>query len=363
MDTPFLNHQPALPRSLVSSGILRDTFTIVDVGASGGIPNVWYSFGDRLRAFAFDPLTAEVERLNSAKPAVGTVQYVDAYIVRSSEAQDESPNAEYDIIGRSSTWRSLKLTSTNRQKETYNSGAELRYSQNRYSIDEFMTLQGVSSVDFIKTDTDGHDYAVLLGARETLTKRGVLGVVAEVNFNSHSHPQANLLANNDLYLRSLGFSLFDLDVRRYTRAALPGKFRHNIPAQTVRGQLGQADVLYLRDFLDADFRAKCSDFEATNQRLLKMVCLFEIFGLNDCAIELINAYGETLKEVADLEQLKSVLTEEASGEPDYAAYIDRFENFVKAKQYATFPDGYAVAGEGFLMMRDNDPKTAVFRRS
>lgn len=363
MDTPFLNHSPSLPPYFVSAGILADPFTVVDVGASGGIPHVWYSFGDRLVAYAFDPLVSEVDRLNACKPGVGSVEYLDAYVVRSSsEDEERSPGDDYGIISRSSTWRALELTSTDRRKEAYNSGLELRYSSNRFSIDEFMRERAINTVDFIKTDTDGYDYSVLLGAKETLVSRGVLGVVAEVNFNSHSHPESNLFANNDLYLRSLGFTLYDIDVRRYTRAALPGKFRHDIPAQTIRGQLGQADALYLRDFLDDDFRAKWPNLQPSSQQLLKMIILFQIFGLNDCAIELIDGYSETLEHVLDLEQVRSILTEEACGVADYALYIRQFETFVKEGRYAAFPDDYVVASQGCLLTRNNDPKTAIFRR-
>jgi len=355
-----MNHRPALPRSLVGTGTLTERFTVIDVGASGGIPGVWFQFGSRLVAYAFDPLVAEVERLNKTKPPLGSVEYIDAFVVRSSSEPDEQLHTGYETVGRSSTIRSLRLTKTDQHKDLYNAGAEVVYTSNRYSIDEFTSRRGIESVDFIKTDTDGYDYSVLLGAEETLRRRRVLGVIAEVDFNGSNHPHVNLFANNDLYLRSLGFKLFDLDIRRYTRAALPGKFRHNMQAQTVRGQPAQADALWLRDFVDPGFQ-KTWTTEPSAQQLLKMVLLFEIFGLNDCAIELIDAFSESLSPIVDIELLRSVLTEEASGVSDYGQYMSSFEEYVRAGRFAAFPDDYVIATEGYLSTREGDPKTAVFR--
>jgi len=362
MQTASFNPQPQLLKSLVAARRLAEPFTLLDVGASGGISDVWYCFGDNLVAYGFDPLLSEVERLNAAKPPIGKVEYIAAHIVRSCNASQDDSEKHCSVHYRTSAVRAQEISGRNYWQDAFNSGAELRYSEERFSIDEFVAQHGLGSVDFIKTDVDGHDYSVLLGAKKTLESAGVLGVAVEVNFNAGPHPEANLLSSNDAYLRSLGFRIFDIDVRRYTRAALPGKFRYKIPAQTTQGQVVQADVIYLRDFVEASFSRDRSPVQLTLPRLLKMVALFEIFGLNDCAVELINAYADDFKPAFDIEQLISVLSEEFCGTPDYGEYMRRFEHYMKERRYDEFPDGYAVQGEGFVLRSHNDPASMTFRQ-
>ena len=66
-----------------------------------------------------------------------------------------------------------------------------------------------------------HDLEVLMGARGLL-EAGVLGLLVEVQLQGASHEYANTFANIDRYLRHLGFSLFDVELYRYSRSALPG---------------------------------------------------------------------------------------------------------------------------------------------
>ncbi len=38
------------------------------------------------------------------------------------------------------------------------------------TIDEFVKKEGINRLDFIKIDTDGHEYDVLMGAQKTIAK-------------------------------------------------------------------------------------------------------------------------------------------------------------------------------------------------
>jgi len=76
-------------------------------------------------------------------------------------------------------------------------------------------------VDFLKTDTDGHDYPVLRGAANLLRECPVLGIAVEVQFHGATHPHAETFSTIDCFPRHHGFSLPDLTPVRYNRAALP----------------------------------------------------------------------------------------------------------------------------------------------
>lgn len=72
---------------------------------------------------------------------------------------------------------------------------------------------------------------------------------------------------------------------RYTRGVLPGHFVYDIPAQTHEGQVLWADAVYLRIWRRRDEERWAMRLSA--EQTLKLICLFEIFGLPGCAGELV----------------------------------------------------------------------------
>ena len=54
---------------------IASPFTLVDIGCGGGIDASWRILGDRLRAFAFDPNLAEVERLRQSETLPGVTYW------------------------------------------------------------------------------------------------------------------------------------------------------------------------------------------------------------------------------------------------------------------------------------------------
>ena len=65
---------------LVSDRLGDAQFTLIDIGCSGGIDEVWRVFGSRLRAFGFDPNLQEVERLNVAAKSQHGIEYIAAFV-------------------------------------------------------------------------------------------------------------------------------------------------------------------------------------------------------------------------------------------------------------------------------------------
>ena len=55
----------------ISERLGDEAFTVIDVGCSGGIDRIWRLFGERLRAFGFDPNVDECARLAAAETLPG----------------------------------------------------------------------------------------------------------------------------------------------------------------------------------------------------------------------------------------------------------------------------------------------------
>ncbi len=323
-----INYNPRLTQYVMQKHLLKDSnFYLVDVGASGGIAQHWKAFGKDLSGFGFDPLVNECARLNALNTCP-KFRYLSCYIVSGNESVDQYARLEsanfYETTGkfaRSSAWKMMQLLQMNYGKEAFNQGEELILSHDQISLDAFFLKNGVKSVDFIKIDTDGFDYSVLKGSEKLLNDENMIGILVECHFNAAHHPYANSFRNIDSFLAEKGFSLFDLSVWRYTKGELPGKFVYKIPAQTISGQVTWGDAFYLRDFIQMQKMGK----QIPTAQILKMACVQEIFGLPDCAAELLLTFRDQLKLTIDVDHCLDLLAADMGLYSSYRKHLNRFQ--------------------------------------
>jgi FkbM family methyltransferase len=295
MSTLHINPKPILPGKFArSSQYPLEDLMLLDVGASGGIDGFWGEcFGARLKAVGFDPLIAEVNRLNKSR-GYGGIRYEAAFVGFPGYDALFPPPLRQDTIAcknntsfpQTSAARAAEAMRMNSIKEIYNAGAEVRLTDRHVSLDDYVQESGIHGVDFVKIDTDGHDIEVILGAEKMLRTQEVLGISIESQMHGASHPYSNTFANIDRLLREWGFTLFDLDLWRYSRGSLPDRFYYKIPAQTMTGQIQWGEAVYFRDLARPDYQ-RMHGFPAGLGKKIKLACLFEIFGLPDCSVEIL----------------------------------------------------------------------------
>jgi FkbM family methyltransferase len=327
MSTSSVNRYPKLLDVMNQVGVEFSNFFLVDVGVSGGIDEFWLTFGNKLKAVGFDPLVSEVERLNESNENTN-ISYVDGFVVSGLEKADlKQKNAEICTRGyaESSSVLAQKIKKYNYVQEKFNAGAEIQYSENHFSLDSYFSNEK-ERVDFIKIDTDGHDIDVLFGA-EKLLDQGVLGLSVEMQFHGLPSLESNTFSAIDIFLRKKGFRLFDLDVFRYAKKDLPTPFLYDIHAQTKTGQVIWGEAVYFRDLGDDAVYEGLRNI-LTRDDILKQVFLFELFGLSDCAAEIINKRFKDFdlegKKEIFLDTLAANLPEMA--ELTYEAYMKKFLN-------------------------------------
>ena len=307
---------------------------LIDVGASGGIDEFWKCFGSSLRAVGFDPLIAEVDRLN--KTGEPGVRYEAAFIGCPDYDQLFPPSQRQDTISSknnasfpgTSAVRASDAMRMNYVQEVYNAGSEVRMTDRFVSLDDYVRQAGLRSVDFVKIDTDGHDIEVILGAKQMLAAQNVVGICIEAQMHGACGPYSNTFANIDGLLREWGFTLFDLDLWRYSRRSLPDEFVYRIPAQTVTGQVQWGEALYFRDLARADYQ-RMHGLATDLPKKIKLACLFELYGLPDCSAEIL------------------VQLQQETGDPFFATLLDELVAHYR---------GSRMSYSKFLEYFDSDPK-------
>lgn len=324
---------------IVAEALGSRQFTLLDVGCSGGIDAAWRQFGKQLKAFGFDPSIAEVERLNASETA-DNVEYIPCFVGIAPDARGVERIKTQQFWDRMA-WsrlavcktlelRSKKLDPADEQeKMRLNLWNQTRLADvdNPVVLGSFVEERGIDDIDFVKIDVDGPDYLILQSIVPMLQSKRVLGVGVEVNFFGSADPEVNTFHNMDRLLRSIGFELFDLSVRRYSLSALPSPYIYDFPAQSQSGRPFQGDALYLRDLGSTD--ASVPKIDAEPLKLAKLAALFSIFGQPDSAAELLLLHREAFSKLFDVAAGLDALLRQSrpdSKAMSYSKYIAAFQN-------------------------------------
>jgi Methyltransferase FkbM domain len=325
---------------LLSDRLSGDRFTLIDIGCSGGIDEIWRTFGSHLRAFGFDPNLQDIARLNAGETPQTGVEYVTAFV---GPSRDDPAMAQMRIRdfwahnpwGRLSIARTLEIRAAEIVKSTGAEEQRLNLCTTEPSADpeyplvlaDFLRERKLDDVDFVKLDVDGAELIILRSLERVLSDTKVLGLGIEVNFFGSDAADRNTFHNIDRFMRAAGFALFDLSVRRYSALALPAPYTNVTPAQGAWGRILQGDALYIRDCAapeEAAFAATLSP-----QKLLKLSAIFSVFGLPDCAAEVLARFRAELASILDLDRALDVLVGDctSSGRTalNYESYMQEFE--------------------------------------
>ncbi len=274
-----MNGNPELTRDLVFNKVFESNpLVVVDVGARGGLETYWSVYEDQLSGIGFEPDVPECEKLNK--------HYANSPTHFYPYALHKDKNIRDFFISAYPSSCSFYEPDENFWKrflDEFNVRVIRRIQLETVDFDSFAKYNEIDYVDFIKLDTEGCELDVLEGAQHFL-EQSVLGVSVEVEF-SKVHKYQPLFSDVDLFLRSLGFQLFDLSTYKHSRKALPKRL---YPHSSGQGQILWGQALFLRDGVreldNPQIRKRWNEI-----RILKLASLMELFNLQDCAVELFQA--------------------------------------------------------------------------
>lgn len=183
---------------------LNEDDVIFDIGANVGIMSL--NFANKAKngkVYAFEPTHYALKKLHrnlELNPELANRIFVTNAFV--SAKSDENPN-----ITAFSSW---SLTNRTENDHAYHLGTPMSAEGvPSISMDDFVKNNAIEKLDFIKIDTDGHEYEVFIGGKHTIhTLRPKiifelgLYVMKEKNFDFDFYRN---------YFQSLNYKLFDSD--------------------------------------------------------------------------------------------------------------------------------------------------------
>lgn len=266
--------------------------TLVDVGASGGIPSEWDALGDAIRVIGFEPDAEECRRLNEGSERERIYFPIALYDRKGTFTFNLTRNR------RCSSLLEPNYSFLDRFASSEEFIVDERTPVDCDTLDSVLAINDVKDVDFIKLDTQGSELYILEGAVNTLSTCGVLGASIEVEF-SPMYENQPLFSEVDTFLREKGFVLFDIKI------PLGRRRRRTTASVYSQGQVLWAHVLYLREMDETRLGS------LGLRKAMKGVAIAELHGFVDVALEFLglcrrsSILGErTYAEVRDLLLLK-----------------------------------------------------------
>lgn len=255
----------------------QNQFVLGDVGTRFGFDPAWDVFKDQCIMLGFEPDKEEYDRLKKKYSDHGTK------ILENIALWDEEGFQTLYVTRNQSASSCLKPNTSffNRLPDPSLTEVVKTIQVSTTTLDQYCKQKNIE-LDVLKLDVQGGELNVLKGGRRQL-EQSILAIVPEVHF-VEEYINLPFFSEVDQYLRSLGFGLFDLELKRWRRKALP-----NMPENIKIGQTVYANALYLKDPIESGefLNKKMQGYFS----LLKLACLAEFFSIPDYAIELIS-YGE-----------------------------------------------------------------------
>jgi FkbM family methyltransferase len=190
--------------------VLRNRFTalradavMIDVGANFGVMTVGLAQAcPNGKVYAFEPTHYALARLKrnlELNPDLASrVEVINSFVSRQSDA-----NA---AIVAYSSWK-VDGKQTGVEHPVHLGTPQSAVGVSAISLDDFCSQRQLQRLDYIKIDTDGHEYEVLLGAREAIKRYRplVLFEIGQYVMNENHTTFALYLE----YFTQSGFELFD----------------------------------------------------------------------------------------------------------------------------------------------------------
>lgn len=293
-------------RGIVERGDLAEPFVLVDVGVQGGEHPRWQALGDTLIVHGFDALPSAIEDLKHRVPEDARRQY---HWMGISDA-----DGVREFFVSSDPYSSSFLPATTEGRTVRPVQVDVR------RLDTLLDEGVLPPADFLKTDVEGGERYVLAGAPKLMA--GLLGFETETSLNrSPVYPDGHFPTLARL-VQDYGLLPADLNFNRVPRErfqqALELRGGRRIRRGDWLGSPATFNVLFSRDVVQEREHPEHYQWmpaAPSVDKLIKLMIIHEVYGLNDVAVDIAETYRSTLKERIDVDQAIDRLTQSLRTKP------------------------------------------------
>jgi FkbM family methyltransferase len=302
----YFNLDAEFTRWVAKDGHLHEPFVLLEVGVQGGEHRRWEQLGDQLVLHGFDAIEEAVVRLKQESTGQANRHY---HWIAAGAADEEQL---FYFNPSNPTESSMYPRGKSRFDVTPVQQARTVPVRR---LDTLFEEGLIPQADFLKVDVEGFEKDVLLGTRQLLAA-GMLGVETESNFGvSPTYPKGHFATLHDILLEH-HLLVFDIGFNRIPRAsfqrALARAGRSPVSGTVRVGKPATLDILFCRDPIDEidhpeNYLSPCCPFSL--DQLIKMIVIYELHGLNDIAVDMVEAFADRLGTRLDVDRAIQLLAD------------------------------------------------------
>ncbi len=326
---------PYFTREVCRRNLLQQPFRLIDVGVRGGIAEHWWNFGDHLEAWGFDVLYDE-----GVGPLIASNEHPDRLHYLNVGLAEEDGTRAFKFYPDNPA--SSHFAASNRTDPTDDSWRIVPIRR----LDTLFGEGTIGAIDFMKMDAETYEVEIVKGARQFFLNSGIFGVESETSFlRTRRNPRSHFV---ELYeqLAPYDFTPYDAGLHRVPRPPLAQGFPKEIGnGEYVLEPIGRAAVFDIL-FLQSIFENSGQQAEIDIDRLVKMIAVAEIYGLQDISLDILFGNRKRLGDRLDVDEAADWLVRESVGTRlTYREYHSRtFRRFDRAAREPTTAY-YAAEGE------------------
>lgn len=264
----------------------------IDIGSSGNLNAKWRNIEPYINMIGFDPNAEECQRMSALPHNFRSLEYLP-YAVAGDEQEHTLFKTKsiycYSLLKPDTNW--LNRFSFGDLFEII--GKEVIKSVLLSKIEALKNLD----VDIIKTDTQGLELPILSNADDLLDK--AFFVETETGF-VENYKGETTYAEIDLFMRSKGFILFDLNTNH--RIPRNNQFKYEA---TGSEQIMWCEATWMKDYVSLFEKGLINVNAVNREKALKVLILCSLQGCIDFGFELAVLFNQlNLLDSKDLTALK-----------------------------------------------------------
>lgn len=311
----YFNRNAAFTRWVVASGVLHEPFVVLDIGVQGGEHVRWHLLGDHLVVHGFDAIKEVIDTLQRQNRGNPNRHYHWIAAGNADEEREFFFNAADPFSSSFYPHGEDRLATVRREQ-----ARKVRVRR----LDTLLRDGVIAPADFLKTDVEGFEKDVFLGAPNLL--RAVLGIETETNFDiSPVYPKSHLGTLQEILIEHR-LLVFDLNFNRIPRAT----FQRALAQKGIQPVLDRQSVGYPTTFNVLFCRDTISELDHPGNyarayeplsvdQLIKLTVIYELHGLNDIAVDTLDRFRDHLAARFDVEKGIDLLADPFCRTPDGAA--------------------------------------------
>lgn len=246
--------------------------TVLDLGSFDGFNPIWDQLGENVELIGVDPFLDQ--RVNYGK--FGRKEIIFKDIV--GDVDEENVDFYISEYGQASSLLKENSSLVSRFHAKKYGNIVKTEKVNVKEIKKLLETENVTKFDFLKIDVEGYELKLLNNLKDIL-KKDCLGINCECFFQEY-HIGRPLFSDIEIFLRKLGYYVFDISLEKWGRTTNPIEYPvdHRGNVRGGNAQVMWADVLFLKDPI--------IDQGMENEKIKKLITISELYNQKDFADEL-----------------------------------------------------------------------------